>query len=89
MTFSEHPKWNFIKPDQLRESYLNGTIEMFDIIFTYSSVEHSGLGIKVTQACLSAAKAVSYLVLDHFKSLRALTIIVSVLQLLIWMVCWL
>ena len=45
--YSEHPKWYFIKPDKMREDYLNGKLETFDIIFTYSSVEHSGLGMYI------------------------------------------
>jgi len=41
---SEYPSLEFIRPNQLRERYLDGTLEKFDAIFTYSSVEHSGLG---------------------------------------------
>ena len=29
----------------LRKKYLSGTLEKFDFVFTYSSVEHSGLGM--------------------------------------------
>ena len=29
---------------EFREQYLNGTLETFDAVFTYSSLEHSGQG---------------------------------------------
>ena len=42
---SEHPHWTFIRPKEFQEKYLDGTLETFDIVFSFSSVEHSGLGI--------------------------------------------
>ena len=42
--FSEIPGWEFWRPSELRKKYLSGTLEKFDFVFTYSSVEHSGLG---------------------------------------------
>jgi hypothetical protein len=30
-----------------REMYANGTLPVFDSVFTFSSVEHSGLGERV------------------------------------------
>merc|ERR1712227_6206 len=41
---SEHPHWTFIRPKEFQEKYLDGTLETFDIVFSFSSVEHSGLG---------------------------------------------
>jgi len=41
---STHPLWTFIKPDVFREKFQNGTLDTFDVIFSYSSLEHSGLG---------------------------------------------
>ena len=41
---SEHPSHEFIRPNEFRERYQAGTLDEFDAIFTYSSVEHSGLG---------------------------------------------
>jgi len=41
---SQYPTHEFIRPNEFRERYLAGTLEEFDAIFTYSSVEHSGLG---------------------------------------------
>ena len=41
---SQYPTHQFIKPKQFRESYLSGALDKFDIVFTYSSLEHSGLG---------------------------------------------
>ena len=42
---SEYPTHEFIRPNEFRERYLAGTLDEFDAIFTYSSVEHSGLGM--------------------------------------------
>ena len=42
---SEHPSHEFIRPNEFRERYQAGTLDEFDAIFTYSSVEHSGLGM--------------------------------------------
>ena len=42
--FSTHPLWTFLKPDVFREKFQDGTLDTFDIIFSYSSLEHSGLG---------------------------------------------
>ena len=41
---SEFPNHEFIRPQEFREQYLAGTLGLFDAVFTYSSVEHSGLG---------------------------------------------
>ena len=41
---SEHPSWEIIRPQQFYERYHDRTLERFDAVFTYSSVEHSGLG---------------------------------------------
>ena len=41
---SEHPAWELIRPSEFRRRYLEGTLDKFDAVFTYSSVEHSGLG---------------------------------------------
>ena len=41
---SEFENWEFWKPKEFRKKYLAGTLEKFDFVFTYSSVEHSGLG---------------------------------------------
>ena len=42
--FSEHPDWSFITPREFRQKYLDGTLGTFDAVFSYSSLEHSGLG---------------------------------------------
>ena len=42
---SEFENWEFWKPKEFRRKYLDGTLEKFDFVFTYSSVEHSGLGM--------------------------------------------
>jgi len=34
-----------------REMYANGTLPIFDSVFTFSSVEHSGLGERVLLYC--------------------------------------
>jgi len=41
---SEYPGYTFMRPTEFRERYLNGTLDTFDVVFTYSTVEHSGLG---------------------------------------------
>ena len=41
---SEVDGWEFWKPSELRRKFLAGTLENFDFVFTYSSLEHSGLG---------------------------------------------
>jgi len=41
---SEHPAWEIIFPKEFNKRYLNGTLPTFDAIFSYSSLEHSGLG---------------------------------------------
>jgi len=41
---SEHPSWSFIRPDEFRQRYQAGTLPRFDLVFSFSSVEHSGLG---------------------------------------------
>ena len=41
---SGYPYLEFIRPAEFRQRYIAGTLDKFDAIFTYSSVEHSGLG---------------------------------------------
>ena len=41
---SEHPSWEFIRPTEFHQRYLDGPLDTFDAVFTYSSLEHSGLG---------------------------------------------
>jgi len=41
---STHPDWSFIKPREFREKFLQGRLDTFDVVFSYSSLEHSGLG---------------------------------------------
>ena len=41
---SKHPKVTTLKPSDLRDIVLNGKLEPFDGVATFSSIEHSGLG---------------------------------------------
>lgn len=41
---SEYPGLTFIRPAEFRQKFLDGTLDKFDVVFTYSSLEHSGLG---------------------------------------------
>jgi len=41
---SEHPTWSFIRPQEFRARYQDGSLPLFDLIFSFSSLEHSGLG---------------------------------------------
>ncbi|GFH62181.1 hypothetical protein CTEN210_18657 [Chaetoceros tenuissimus] len=41
---SHHPKVKTFTPNTFRSAYLNGTLEKFDAVVSYSSIEHSGLG---------------------------------------------
>lgn len=41
---SQYPDHSFITPQEFRELYKEKKLPLFDVIFTYSSVEHSGLG---------------------------------------------
>jgi hypothetical protein len=41
---SHHPKIKTMIPSQFREAYQDGTLEKFDVIVSWSSLEHSGLG---------------------------------------------
>lgn len=41
---SEYPGLSFIRPAEFREQYLAGTLGTFDIVISFSSLEHSGLG---------------------------------------------
>jgi len=41
---SEHPQLEYITPQKFRTNFLNGSLPIFDHVFTYSSMEHSGLG---------------------------------------------
>ena len=36
--------WEFWTPTQMMDKFLDGTLEKFDFVFTYSSLEHTGLG---------------------------------------------
>eukprot|EP00095_Tigriopus_kingsejongensis_P012166 maker-scaffold345_size201316-snap-gene-1.21 protein:Tk12166 transcript:maker-scaffold345_size201316-snap-gene-1.21-mRNA-1 annotation:"hypothetical protein GUITHDRAFT_82324" len=42
--YSKHPKITAMVPPDFSQMYLNGTLPLFDIVATYSSIEHSGLG---------------------------------------------
>ncbi|XP_023331501.1 uncharacterized protein LOC111703704 [Eurytemora carolleeae] len=41
---SEYPKLEFVTPAVFRERYRKGELPLFDIIISYSSLEHAGLG---------------------------------------------
>jgi hypothetical protein len=41
---SRHPRVSTLTPDEARIAYVNESLPVFDVIVTYSSVEHSGLG---------------------------------------------
>jgi FkbM family methyltransferase len=41
---SKHPQVQTMLPSELRAKFLGGTLEKFDAVATFSSVEHSGLG---------------------------------------------
>lgn len=41
---SQYPGYTFMRPREFRSRYLDGTLDTFDVVFTYSSVEHSGQG---------------------------------------------
>lgn len=41
---SDYPNHEFVTPKIFRERYMKGELPEFDLIVTYSSVEHSGLG---------------------------------------------
>ena len=41
---TDHPSLSTATPNQLSKLYLNNQIEQVDFIFTYSSIEHDGLG---------------------------------------------
>jgi hypothetical protein len=41
---SHHPQVKTLTPNAFRVAYLNGTLEKFDAVVSYSSIEHSGLG---------------------------------------------
>merc|ERR1712106_186146 len=41
---SEYPGHSFMRMGEFREQFLNGSIEAFDAVFSYSSLEHSGQG---------------------------------------------
>ena len=51
--FSEVEGWEFWKPTEFRRQFLAGTLEKFDFVFTYSSLEHSGLGINNREILLT------------------------------------
>ena len=33
-----------MRPNEFRQKYFDGTLDTFDAVFSYSSLEHSGLG---------------------------------------------
>mmetsp|Transcript_14351 Transcript_14351/g.16450 ORF Transcript_14351/g.16450 Transcript_14351/m.16450 type:complete len:235 (+) Transcript_14351:3-707(+) len=39
-----HPQISTTTPDEFRKLYLSGELGLFDVVVSYSSVEHSGLG---------------------------------------------
>ena len=39
--------WEFWTPAEMMDKFQNGSLEKFDFVFTYSSVEHTGLGESV------------------------------------------
>jgi len=41
---SQHPNISTMTPEQMRKKYMNGQLESFDVIVSFSSLEHSGLG---------------------------------------------
>ncbi|XP_048778787.1 uncharacterized protein LOC125682335 [Ostrea edulis] len=41
---SRHPKVKTMVPSEFSESFMNGSLGLFDAVVTFSSVEHSGLG---------------------------------------------
>ena len=41
---SEHPAWQILRPGEFHKRYQDGNLGQFEAVFTYSSVEHSGLG---------------------------------------------
>ena len=54
--FSEYPGYSFMRPREFRERFLNKTLDSFDVIFTYSSLEHSGQGIMLECIRLDAIR---------------------------------
>ena len=41
---SSHPQVGTILPATFAERFLNGTLDRYDVMVTFSSLEHSGLG---------------------------------------------
>jgi len=41
---NRHPQITTMTPDEFRQSYKDGKLEPFDIVISFSSIEHSGLG---------------------------------------------
>lgn len=41
---SRHPQVDTYTPDEMRYKFVNGKINNFDAVVTFSSIEHSGLG---------------------------------------------
>lgn len=41
---ASHPKMQAFTPDEFRSAYLSGNMPQFDVIVSYSTYEHSGLG---------------------------------------------
>ena len=44
MFYSEYPGHTVIRPSEFRSQYRNKTLDVFDVVFSFSSLEHSGLG---------------------------------------------
>ena len=42
--YSEYPGHTVIRPSEFRSQYRNKTLDVFDVVFSFSSLEHSGLG---------------------------------------------
>ena len=43
-SYSEYPGLTVMRPKDFRSQYRNKTLDVFDVVFSFSSLEHSGLG---------------------------------------------
>lgn len=41
---SNHPQLSYMRPEEFRAKYLDGSLPVFDLVLSFSSIEHSGLG---------------------------------------------
>ena len=41
---SEIDGWEFWTPSEMMKKFIDGTLERFDFVFSYSTLEHTGLG---------------------------------------------